>query len=224
MSQFYPGQSPYYPPPQGPEEEYYDDYEFAEDEYDDEIAGDPVSQRLLIFLSGGCLVFLCVGCCLFMLVGGLFLSDPLVSLFPASPPPGSDIGLTFEEPAFPDETVVNEDGVQLSIATVNRNVALPGLTPVEGRELIVVTIELTNLSNSDVDYSEDDFILINQREEAYTVSSSASFVDGALGEGTLAPNEGFEARLVFELLSGEVNLVLGWEGGPDVEPRYIYIE
>lgn len=221
MSQLYSPQG-YYPPPQGPEEGEYIDYEYEEEDYDDDYAGDTIGQRLLIFLSGGCLVFVCIGCCLLAMMGVLVL-DP-VSALVATPIPGNDLGLTFEDPAFPDETVVNEENLQLSIVETNRNVALPEFTPVEGRELVVVTIELINLGDQEAGYSESDFILINQFEEAYTVSPAAGSVDGALGRGTLAPGEGIEGRLTFDLLAGEVNLVLGWEGGRDVGPRYIFIE
>lgn len=221
MSQFY-SQQGFYPPPQGPEEGEYIDYEYEEEDYGDDYLGDSTAQRMLIFLSGGCLVFMCIGCCLLAIVGVLLL-DP-VSAFVATPMSGSDIGLTFEAPAFPDESVVNEEGVQLSIIEVNRNVALPEITPVEGRELVVITIELINKGDQEVGYSESDFKLINQFQEAYTVSPAAGVVDGALGRGVLAPGEGIEARLTFDLLAGEVNLVLGWQGGREVEPRYIYME
>ncbi len=221
MSQFYPGQGSY-PPIQGPEVEY-DDYEYYdEDEYgEDEFEGDSLAQRLLIFLSGGCLVFMCMGCCVLMFTGG-WLLNPLAAF--ESAPEGSDLGLTFDDPAFPDESVVSDENVQLSIVSVNHNVTLPDFTPVEGRELLVITIELVNLGDEEAGYSESDFILINEFEEAYTVSPASASVDGALGRGTLAPGEGLEGRLAFDLLAGEVNLILGWEGGREAAPRYIAIE
>lgn len=221
MSQFY-SQQGFYPPPQGPEEGEYIDYEYEEEDYEDDYLGDSTVQRMLIFLSGGCLVFLCLGCCL-LAIAGVLLLDP-AGVLVATPIPGSDIGLTFEEPAFPDESVVNETNTQLSIIEVNRNVALPEITPVEGRELVVITIELVNLGDQEVDYSESDFQLINSFQEAYTVSPATGAVDGALGRGALAPGEGLEGRLTFDLLAGEVNLVLGWQGGREVKPRYIYME
>ena len=221
MSQFYPGQGSY-PPIQGPEAEY-DDYEYYDDdEYDEnEFEGDSLAQRLLIFLSGGCLVFMCIGCCVLMFTGGWFLTP--LALF-ESPTTGSEFGLSFDDPAFSDEVVVSNENVQLSIVSVNRNVALPDFTPIEGRELLVITIELVNLGNEEAGYSESDFILINEFEEAYTISTASASVDGALGRGTLAPGEGLEGRLAFDLLAGEVNLILGWEGGRDAAPRYIAIE
>ena len=222
MGQYYPPQNPYYPPQQSPEGEY-DDYEYEDDYYDDdELAGDSLPQRLLIFISGGCLVFICMGCCV-MTLTGLWLLDPGSSLV-STPAPGSDLGLTFEEPAYPDESVVNDEMIQLTLLEVNREVNLPNIAPVEGRELVVITIELVNLGEEEVSFNEGDFILINGFEQAYSISTAAASVDGALGRGKLAPEQGIEGRLVFDLLQGEVNLILGWEGGRDVEPRYIYIE
>ena len=224
MSQYYPQQGPYYPPQQGPEQEYYDDYEYDDDGYyDEELEGDSLTQRLLIFVSGGCLVFICMGCCVLMVMG-LFVLDSSGGLFAATPVPGSEIGLTYEEPAFPDESVVSDDNVQLTILDVNRNIAVPGIAPVEGRELVVITIELINLGEEEASFTDSDFILINQFEEAYTIAPAAPSVDGALGRGKLAPGEGLEGRLVFDLIAGEVNMVLGWEGGRDVTPRYIFME
>ncbi|MDX1520763.1 MAG: DUF4352 domain-containing protein [Anaerolineae bacterium] len=218
----YQQQNPYYPPRSVPEEEYYD-YEYEDDDgYDDDPDGDSAAQRILLFISGGCLVFICIGCCL-LAVMGLWILDPGSGLL-ATPIPGSDLGLTFEQPAFPDESVVNDQNVRLRILEVNRNVAVPGVAPVEGQELVVVTIELVNLGEQEISFSESDFILINEFQEAYSVSPMASAVDGALGRGSLAPGEGLEARLVFDLLLNEVNLVLGWEAGRDITPRYIYIE
>lgn len=224
MSQIYSRQTaPFYPPPQGPEEEEYIDYEEYDDDgyYDEEPEDNPMLKWALILLSGGCFVFLCMGCCVLLVTGVFFLapSDLL-----ATPLPGSDLGLVFEEPAFPDEEVVNEATVQLRITTVNRITELPNYIPTPGTELVIVTIELINLGDEDVTYDDRNFSLINQRQEAYIVSTAASpSVEGALGTGTLAPNEGIEGRLVFEVVQGEFNLILEWTGR-NAEPRYLYIE
>ncbi len=226
MSQYYPQQPrSLYPPAQNPEEEYdEDDYEYIDDENDDQDEnhrGDTLAQRALIFFAGGCLVFLCMSCC--ALVGlGVWSLDPGSSLLAATPPPGSDVGLSFSEPAYPDESVVNENNVQLAILDVNRNAALATVPVVEGRELIIVTVELVNLGDEEVDYTERNFMLLNQNEEAYT--STSGVIDGALDRGTLPPAEGLEGRLVFEVLAGEPDLILTWEGGPDSQARYIYLQ
>lgn len=223
MTQYYQSR-PYLPPPRGPEE--YDDYEYyEEDNYNDdeeELEGNPLLRWGLILLSGGCLLFACLGCC-FLVGAGLWIWDPGAGLV-ATPLPGSDLGLTFDEPAFSDESVVNENNTQLTILEVNRNVALPDFAPTEGRELIVVTIELINLGSEEISYNESDFVLINPAQEAYQVSPATATVDGALGRGQLGPNEGLEARLVFDILAGESNLVLEWKAGREVQPRYIFIE
>jgi hypothetical protein len=223
MSQYYPPQNPYYPPRQRPEE-VYDDYEYEdEDEYYGETTdSDTTLQRILIFVSGGCLVFICMSCFVSMFMG-LWVLDPGSGLVETSVP-GGDVGLTFEEPAFSDEAVVNEENVQLQILDVNRNVAVPGVDPVQGRELVVITIELVNLGQEEISFNESDFILINEFEEAYTIAPASASVDGALGRGKLGPDEGIEGRLVFDILAEESNMVLGWEGGRDVAARYIYIE
>jgi len=222
MSQYYPQYSPS-PPPRGPEGGY-DEYEYDDEGYydDEESSGDTIPQRLLIFISGGCLVFICMSCCVLMFMG-LWLLDP-GSSFVSAPIEGSDLGLTFEEPAFSDESVVNDDGVKLTILEVNHNVALPGIPPVDGRELVVITIELVNLGTEDASYNESDFLLINQDEEAYTISPLAASVEGALSRGKLAPEEGAQGRLVFDLVAGEFTMILGWEGGRDATPRFIFME
>lgn len=147
--------------------------------------------------------------------------DPGSSLV-STPIPGSDIGLSFEEPAFPDESVVNEKTARLTILGVNRNAALATVSPVEGQELIVVTVELVNLGEEDVDFNERDFMLLNALEQPYMPLPGA--VDGALGRGVLPGGSGLEGRLVFQVAAGEQNLVLAWDGGPGTELRYIYLQ
>lgn len=223
MSQYYPQSSSFYPPPHNPEDDYYDEddveYELEEDE---EYAGpgDTTARRVMIFLAGGLLVFLCMCCCL--LVGaGLWFLDPGGGLLAATPMPGSDIGLAFDDPAFSDETVVNDQQVQLSILDVNRNASLVAIPQVEGRELIIVTVEMVNLGEEEITYNERDFLLLNQFEEAYTPTSGV--IEGSLNRGTLPPSEGLEGRLVFEVIAGEPQLILAWEGA-DSAVRYIEIE
>ena len=221
MSQYYPQQSPFYPPERSPEDDYIydeDDYEIEED--DGGGPGGSLLQRSLIFLTGGCLVFLCMSCCGLSLVG-LWMLDPTAAFVP-TPIPGSDLGLSFDEPAFPDESVVNEQQVKLTLKEVNRNAALANVPAVEGRELIIVTIELVNLGEADADFNERDFLLLNSFEEAYQPLAGADVGEGALGRGTLPPGEGLEGRLAFEVIAGERDLVLTWEssGGS----RYIFLE
>ncbi len=221
MSQYYPQQSPFYPPERNPEDDYIydeDDYEIEEDDGRD--PGGSLLQRSLIFLTGGCLVFLCMICCGLSLVG-LWTLDP-TAVFVPTPIPGSDLGLSFDEPAFPDESVVNEQQVKLTLKEVNRNAALANVPAVEGRELIIVTIELVNLGEADADFNERDFLLLNSFEEAYQPLAGADVGEGALGRGTLPPGEGLEGRLAFEVIAGERDLVLTWEssGGS----RYIFLE
>jgi hypothetical protein len=222
MSQYYPQRSPFYPPEHNPEDDYIydeDDYEVEEDE--DGGAGGSLLQRSLIFLAGGCLVFLCMSCCVLSFVS-LWTLDPSSLLIPA-PAPGSELGLSFNDPAFPDESVVNEQNTKLSIKEVNRNAAgLPAVPTVEGREIIMITIELVNLGDTDVDFNERDFLLLNGFEEAYQPLAGADVGEGALGRGTLPPGEGLEGRLAFEIIAGERDLVLTWEspGGT----RYIFLE
>ena len=221
MSQYYPQQSPFYPPERNPEDDYIydeDDYEIGEDENGG--SGGALLQRSLIFLAGGCLVFLCIICCALSLVG-LWTLDPS-TLFAPTPIPGSELGQSFNDPAFPDESVVNDQNVRLALIDVNRNAALPAVPAVEGRELIIVTVELVNLGEAETDFNERDFLLLNSFEEAYQPLAGADVVDGALGRGTLPPGEGLEGRLAFEIIAGERDLVLTWEGSGG--SRYIYLE
>ncbi len=222
MGQYYPPQNPYHSPPSAPEADY-DEYEYDDDYYDDEDGTrDSLIQRILIFISGGCLVFICMGAC-FVFSIGLWTLDPTSALFPATLP-GSDIGLDFFEPAFPDETVVNDESQQLRLFEVNRNATIPGVPLIEGQETIVITLELVNLSSDTASFSDSDFFLINQNSEQYAISPAAPAVEGYLGRGSLEPNEGIEGRLVFDVRAGEFDLVLEWAGGRDVAPRYMYIE
>ncbi|MCL4300107.1 MAG: DUF4352 domain-containing protein [Anaerolineae bacterium] len=219
MSQYYPQSGPYYPPENNPEDDYIYDEDDYEVEEDGGRSGDSLLQRVLIFLAGGCLVFLCIGCCGLVLTG-LFALDPTALLAP-TPIPGSDLGLTFGEAAFPDESVVSENKVKLSIVDVNHNAALPAVPPVEGRELIIVTVELVNLGDVETDFNERDFLLLNSFEEAYQ-PQAGDVVDGALGRGSLPPGEGLEGRLAFEIIAGERDLVLTWDDGSGA--RYIFLE
>jgi hypothetical protein len=222
MSSYYPPRSPYYPPERNPEEEIYDeeDFEFEEDEGGR--SGDSWFQRILIFLAGGCLVFFCLGCC-GVLAAGAYSMD-LTSLLSPTPIPGSDIGLSFNEPAYPDEAVVNEKQVRLKLLEVARNAALPTVPAVEGRELIILTVELTNLGTVEADFDEKNFLLLNSSEGAYQPTTGTDIIEGALGRGTLPPGEGLEGRMVFEVLTGEQGLVLNWDGGEGTQPRFIAIE
>ncbi len=220
MSQYYPQPSPFYPPEQNPEEDYYDEVEYEIEEGDYTRSGDTLVQRILIFFAGGCLVFLCMSCCGLLGIG-LWWLDPGNSLS-STPIPGSDIGLSFDDPAFPDESVVNDQKIKLTILEVNRNAALPTVPTVEGRELIVTTIELVNLGEEDLSFNERDFVLLNRFEEAY--APTPGVIDGALGRGSLPVGTGLEGRLVFEVIAGELDLILVWDSGPDSEPRYIWLE
>ncbi|MCK6628884.1 MAG: DUF4352 domain-containing protein [Anaerolineae bacterium] len=219
MSQYYPQSGPFYPPENDPEEDYIydeDDYEYEEEGGG---PGDSLLRRALIFLAGGCLVFLCMGCCGLVAAGALAV-DPS-SLFAPTPIPGSDLGLSFQDPALPDESVVNEKGMRLTIIDVNRNAALPTVPAVEGRELIIVTVEMVNLGEEEADFNERDFLLLNAFEEAYQ-PLAGDVVDGALGRGSLPPGEGLEGRLAFEVIAGERDLVLTWDDGGG--GRYIFLE
>jgi hypothetical protein len=81
---------------------------------------------------------------------------------------------------------------------------------------------LTNLgAEEEVQFNERDFLLLNTANAAYP-PRSGDVIDGALGRGTLPPGEGLEGRLVFEVIAGEVDLVLAWEG--EGGSRYIYLE
>lgn len=219
MSQYYPQSGPYYPPENNPEEDYVYDEDEYEIEEDGGRSGDSLLQRALIFLAGGCLVFVCLGC-FGLVAAGLFTVDP-TSLFAPTPIPGSDVGLSFEEPAAPDESVVSETKLKMTIIDVNRNAALPSVPLIEGRELIIITVELANLGEEEARFNERDFLLLNSFEEAYQ-PQAGNVVDGALGRGTLPPGEGLEGRLAFEVIAGESNLVLTWDDGSGA--RYIFLE
>lgn len=219
MSQYYPQSGPFYPPENDPE----DDYIYDEDDYEYEEegggSGDSLLRRALIFVAGGCLVFLCMGCCGLVAAGALTL-DP-TSLFAPTPIPGSDVGLSFQDPASPDESVVNDKKMRTTIIDVNRNAALPTVPAVEGRELIIITVELVNLGEEETDFNERDFLLLNAFEEAYQ-PMAGDVVDGALGRGSVPPGEGLEGRLAFEVIAGERDLVLTWDDGGG--GRYIFLE
>lgn len=219
MSQYYPQPGPYYPPQQGPEDDYYEDADY---EYEDEGEGSGSSllKYGLIFLGAGCLIFLCIACC-GIVAAGLLAYDP-TSLFAPTPIPGSELGLKFEEAANPDESVVNDQKTKLTILDVNRNASLATVPPTEGLELIVVTVELVNLGDQEAKFNERDFLLLNQNEEAYEALTGGNIIDGVLGRGTLPPGEGLEGRMVFQVRAGERDLVLAWEG--EDGSRYIYLE
>ncbi|MCB0163467.1 MAG: DUF4352 domain-containing protein [Anaerolineae bacterium] len=217
MSQYYPQQGPMYPPEQGPEE-YYDDgdYEYIDD---DGTGKNSVWQTTMAFAAGGCLMLLCLGGCI-ALAGFLWVLDPGASA--SAPAESSDIGLTFDNPAYPGEAVVNDQGLQVTVLETNRNASLEELPPVQGRETIIVTIEIVNLGDEDATFNERDFLLLNSFEEAYDPVLGA--VTGALGRGTLPPNEGLEGRLVYQIIENELDLRLLWDVGRDSEPRYLFIE
>ncbi len=220
MSQYYPQQGPLYPPEQNPESDYYDegDYEYYEE--NDRDSNGSLLQSALAFFAGGCLVFLCMSFCGLLLVG-LWVLDPGASIS-ATPIPGSDKGLFFNAPAYPDESVVNEENVKLTILDVNRNAALADMPPLEDREVIIITIELVNLDEEPIDFNERNFKLVNEFEEAYEPIMGA--VAGSLGRGKLPAGEGLEGRLVFVIATGELDLRLLWEPGRTTTPRYIYLQ
>jgi hypothetical protein len=210
MSQFYPQnpQSPY--PPQGPPEEYYyeDDYDEYEYEDNEQAGSNNMVRYALFFAGGGCLVFLCMACCLLGAAGLWAIESSLA----ATPIPGSDAGLLFDTAAYLNEPVVNDQGVRMTALRVDRNASLPTVPQVEGREVIIVTLELENLNpDQDAEYSASDFILLNDYQEAYIPVAGEEIIDGALDRGTLGPDERLQGRLVFEVLADESLLVLAWE-------------
>lgn len=227
MSQYYPQQGPGYPPPPPPQlpqppqqnpEGYYEEGDYEYEEVDE--AGFSTTHMALAFFSGGCLVFICVSICAFMLAV-LWYIDPGAEGGASSSIPGSDIGLSFTDPAYPNESVVNDQGVQLTILDVNRNASVETIPAVEGRETIIVTVELVNMGDLDAEFSERDFILLNVYEEAYAATPGA--IAGSLGRGILPPNEGLEGRLVYELTAGELDLQLLWES-MESSPRFILLQ
>ena len=223
MSQYYPQQGPLYPPEQSPESDYYYDegeYEYYDNDDNGHDTSGALLQTAFAFFAGGCLVFLCMSFC-GLVLAGLWILDPGGSSA-ATPIPGADAGLSFAAPAFPDESVINEKNMQLSILDVNRNAAVETIPQAEGREVIIITIELLNLGEEDSIFNERDFMLINSFNDAYAPALGA--VTGALGRGSLPPGEGLEGRLVFEVIAGEVELILLWEPGQGAEPRYIYLQ
>jgi hypothetical protein len=205
--------------PQNPEDYYYEEGDYDYEEID-EPARNNYLQLGLAFVAGGCLVFLCVGICL-LVFGGLWITDSALGLSSPTPIPGSDLGLTFDAPAFSYEQVVNDTGTQLKILEVNRNAQVESIAPAEGREVIIVTIELVNKGEQDVPFNERDFSLLNSFQESYPPVVGA--ISGALGRGTLPPNEGLEGRLVFEIIAGEQDHRLLWQP-VDSSPRYMYLE
>lgn len=219
MSQYYPQQGPYYLPEQGPEDDYYEEGEYDYEDEEENGSQSPLFKYGVPCLVVGCLIFLCLGCCGIMAVG-FYALDP-TSLLAPTPIPGSDLGLNFDEAANPDEAVVNDQQTRLAILDVNRNAALENMPPIEGRELIIVTVEVVNIGNEEIKFNERDFLLLNQDEEAYE-PLTGGVIDGVLGRGTLPPGEGLEGRLVFQIRAGEADLVLAWEG--EGGSRYIYLE
>jgi hypothetical protein len=221
MSQYYPQQSPVYPPEFPPEDVYYDedDYEYIEENEYGESSSNLI-QYALAFFAGGCLVFIFMSCC-FLLAGGLWTLDAILA---STPVPGSELGLSYDDPAYPGESVVNDQMVRLTVSEVNRNASLPTVPVVEGRELIIVTIELDNLGDEEVNYNERDFSVLNSFNEEYIPTPGETIIEGALGRGRLDPDEGLSARLVFEVRAGEPELVLAWQSGRDSEPRYFLLQ
>lgn len=224
MSQYYQHPGPYLPPPP-PEDasapEYYEDvdYEF-EGAGPGAGTGPSLVQQIAVFFTCGCLGFLCASACAGILTVA-WIFDAGSGLVETSVP-GSDLGLAYENPALPIETVANESGMQLSIVDVNRNASLEAIPSVEGRETIIVTVELANLSSDSVAFDgATDFLLLNAEELAYRPKSNA--VDGELGQEMLAPGEGVQGRLAFEIIADEVDLILVWEPEGS-QARYIYLE
>ena len=223
MSQYYPQQGPVYPPEFSPEEE--DDYYYEDGDYEyyddaDDTENNALLQPAIAFAAGGCLVFLCMSVCAFFL-GVLWVLDPGAG-GAAAAIPGSEIGISFDEPAFPGEAVVNEENMQVTVLEINRNASVETIPQAEGREIIIVTVELVNLGEEEGKFNERDFVLLNALEEAYLPAIGA--VAGALGRGSLPPGEGLEGRLVFEVIAGEFDLILLWEPGGEAQPRYLYLE
>lgn len=222
MSQYYPPQPGYYPPPANPEGGYYEDDTYEDYEMDEglERQGDSWLTRLAIFMAGGCLTFILMTSCV-CLIAALWVLDPGGSVLAPSFP-GSDIGLTTDEPARVTEEVVNEQGISLSILDINANAESNTIPQTEGSEIVIVTVQLKNLSEEIISYDDEfNFKLLNQGDGFYTPTLGA--IDGALGFGDLQPLEGRQGRLVFQILAEESGLMLEWVM-PDSEPRYIALQ
>lgn len=222
MSQYYPPQPGYYPPPPNPEGGYYEDdnYEAYEMDEGSERQGDSWFTRLAIFMAGGCLTFILMASC-GGLIAVLWILDPGSSLLAPSVA-GSDIGLTSDDPARITEEVVNDKKISLSILDINPNAESNTIPQTEGSEILIVTVELKNLSEEIISYDDEfNFKLLNQGDGFYDPTPGA--IDGALGFGDLQPLEGQQGRLVFQILAEESGLMLEWQM-PDSEPRYIALQ
>jgi hypothetical protein len=220
MSQFYSQQQPgYYPPPSNPEE-HYDEYEDYELEDENEGSGSSAMTFVFGCFSGGCATFIVLCFCL-ILPAGLWILDPGSDMFTTSYP-GDDIGLTFEQPAHSDQSVVNDQGIELTIVVLNRNASSNTIEQQEGTELIIVTVQLKNLSSETFDYDDErDFKLLNQTNGFYDLIPGA--VEDTLGIASLPAKDGKQGRLVFRIVAAETGLVLEWSN-PDSLPRHIELE
>ncbi|MDM8519417.1 serine/threonine-protein kinase [Anaerolineales bacterium HSG6] len=126
------------------------------------------------------------------------------------------------QPVRVTESIVNEKGMRLSIIDVNRNAASNTIPQVEGAEIIVITIELENLSAENINYDDErEFKLLNQSDGFYDLQGGA--IEGALGFGTLPVETGTQGRLVFQVLADETALVLEWQQA-DTATKHIEIE
>ena len=221
MSQYYPQQPGYYPPPTQPEsnEEEYEEYELDENAGG---GGDSWPLRCGIFVMGGCVTFIALTACM-VLSAGLWWLDPGSSLFAYE---NSDIGLAFDKPAPMKQEVVNDQGMQLRLVEVNRNAASNTIPAQDGVELIIVTVELTNLNSEDIGYDDEkQFKLLSPSQtpdELNEFPATPGAIDGSLGFGTLAAEEATQGRLVFKVVANTPNLVLEWAvGDKESTPRYI---
>jgi hypothetical protein len=130
-----------------------------------------------------------------------------------------------DDPALPGDPVVNGQNLQLIVNDVNRNAALDTVPPAENTEIIIVTVELTNLGDEDFRLNEErDFRLVNSAEDEYAPTVGA--IDGGLERdgSLLKASEGIQGRLVFEVPSDGTDWVLVWTPGRDSESRYLYLE
>jgi len=158
-------------------------------------------------------------------LAGLWLLDPGSSLFAYE---NSDIGLAFDKPASMNQKVTNDQGMQLQLVEVNRNANSNTIPAQDGVEIIIVTVELTNLSGNDIGYDDEkQFKLVSlspKNDLIYEFPPVPGAIDDSLGFGSLAAEDGIAGRLVFRVVANTPNLVLEWASGEkESTPRYIEI-
>ena len=118
-----------------------------------------------------------------------------------------------EKTVFNVGEVISFDGKEVAVNSVDRNWSSGNqfIVPDSGNEFVKVNVTIKNTSSNEISYNTFDWKMQDSNGNIVSPASSTYSVDGAISSGELAEGGTKTGFLVFEVPSGDNELVLRYE-------------